>query len=168
LGCGELIEKHAFRENALHEVTCETMDPSQVCIIDKERYLSLIQRNPHLALKLIQLLSNELGMNIDQLDEFTFKTARERLAGLLLEMGQRFGKPGNDGVLIGIALKREEIAEMAGISAETAIRMLCAMRDEKIIAIDGRTITLLNPDRLARIAREPDNQMNKGFYVSSP
>jgi CRP-like cAMP-binding protein len=144
------------------------MDPSQVCIIDKERYLSLIQRNPHLALKLIQLLSNELGMNIDQLDEFTFKTARERLAGLLLEMGQRFGKPGNDGVLIGIALKREEIAEMAGISAETAIRMLCAMRDEKIIAIDGRTITLLNPDRLARIAREPDNQMNKGFYVSSP
>jgi CRP-like cAMP-binding protein len=152
LGHGELIEKHAFRANALHEVTCETMEPSQVCVIEKDRYLSLIQRNPQLAIKLLQLLSTELGMNIDRLNEFTFKTARERLAGLLLEMGRRFGMPANEGVLIGMVLKREEIAELAGISAETAIRMLYAMRDEKIIAIDGRTITLLNSDRLAKIA----------------
>ncbi len=153
LGHGELIEKHAFRENALHEVTCETMEPSQICIIDKERYLSFVQHNPELAIKLIQLLSNELGMNMDQLDEFTFKTARERLAGLLLEMGQRFGKKGGEGVLLGITLKREEVAEMAGITVETVIRLLGAFREEGLIDIDGRTITLLNADRLARIAR---------------
>lgn len=153
IGHGELIEKHAFRENALHEVTCETMEPSQICIIDKERYLSFIQHSPQLAIKLIQLLSNELGMNMDQLDEFTFKTARERLAGLLLEMSQRFGKVGHEGVLVGIPLKREEVAEMAGITVETAIRMLGTFRDEKLIALDGRTITLLNPDRLTKIAR---------------
>jgi len=167
LGDGELIEKHAFRANAVHEVTCETMEPSQVCVIDKERYLSLIQRNPHLALKLIQLLSHEVGMRHDQLDEFAFKTARERLAGLLLEMGQRFGRPGDDGIPIGIALKREEVAEMAGITAETAIRMLGALRDEKVIAIDGRRITLLDSDRLARIAREPGKHMNKRFHALS-
>lgn len=153
LGRGELIEKHAFRENALHEVTCETMEPSQICIIDKERYLSFIQRNPQQAIKLIQLLSNELRRNMDQLDEFTFKTARERLAGLLFEMSKRFGKVGNEGMLVGIPLKREEVAEMAGITVETAIRMLSMFRNEKLIALDGRTITLLNPDRLARIAR---------------
>jgi CRP/FNR family transcriptional regulator len=80
---------------------------------------------------------------------------------------KRFGRPGNDGIFIGIALKREEIAEMAGITAESAIRMLGAMRNEKIIAIEGRTITLLNSDRLARIAREPGNQMSKRFYALS-
>jgi CRP/FNR family transcriptional regulator len=80
---------------------------------------------------------------------------------------KRFGRPGNDGIFIGIALKREEIAEMAGITAESAIRMLGAMRNEKIIAIEGRTITLLNSDRLARIARESGNQMSKRFYALS-
>jgi CRP-like cAMP-binding protein len=42
---------------------------------------------------------------------------------------------------------------MAGITVETAIRLLSVFRDEELLTIDGRTITLLNPDRLARIAR---------------
>ncbi|MBI4400500.1 MAG: Crp/Fnr family transcriptional regulator [Nitrospirae bacterium] len=150
---GELIEKHAFRDGALHEVTCETLERSQICLIEKEPYLALIQRNPQLAIKLIQLLSSELGMHMDQLDQFTFKTARERLAGLLLELGDRFGKKAGNEVLVGITLKREEVAEMAGVTVETVIRLLGAFRDEGLVGIDGRVITLLRPDRLARIAR---------------
>lgn len=150
---GELIEKHAFREGALHEVTCETLEPSQVCLIEKEPYLALIRHNSDLALKVIQLLSNELGMHMDQLDQFTFKTARERLAGLLLELSDRFGKKVGKDIQVGIKLKREEVAEMAGITVETAIRLLSSFRDEGLVDLDGRTITLLNQDRLARIAR---------------
>jgi len=149
----ELIEKHAFRAKAVHEVTCETLEPSQICLIEKEPYMALIQRNPALALSVIQLLSSELGTNMDQLDQFTFKTARERLAGLLIELGERFGKKADGGLLVGIALKREEVAEMAGITVETAIRLLSAFRDEGLVNLDGRAITLLKPDRLARIAR---------------
>ena len=77
----------------------------------------------------------------------------ERLAGLLLELGDRFGKKDDDHVRVGLTLKREEVAEMAGITVETAIRLLSVFRDEELLTIDGRTITLLNPDRLARIAR---------------
>lgn len=153
LDAGELIEKHAFRDKALHEVTCETLEPSQICLIEKEPYLLLIRHNPDLAIKLIHLLSSELSVHMDQLDQFTFKTARERLAGLLLELGERFGKTAGNEVLVGITLKREEIAEMAGVTIETVIRLLGAFRDEGLVSIDGRSITLLNPDRLARIAR---------------
>ena len=153
LGAGELIEKQAFGARALHEVTCETLEPSQVCIIDRDRYLAVIHRNPRVAIKLIQLLSNEHGVSMDQLDQFTFKTARERLAGLLLELGDRFGKKDADQIQVGVTLKREEIAEMAGITAETAIRLLSVFRNEGVLTIDGRAITLLKLDRLARIAR---------------
>jgi CRP/FNR family transcriptional regulator len=153
LGAGELIEKQAFGERALHEVTCETLEPSQVCVIDKDRYLAVIHRNPRLAIKLIQLLSNEHGVNMDQLDQFTFQTARERLAGLLLELGNRFGGESADQIRVGLTLKREEVAEIAGITVETAIRLLSVFRSEGLLTIDGRTITLLKPERLARIAR---------------
>ncbi|ULA66930.1 MAG: hypothetical protein LZF62_170047 [Nitrospira sp.] len=152
IGPGELIEKHVFGDRALHEVTCETLERSQVCVIDKERYLAVIRGNPQLAIKLIQLLSNEVGVNMDHLDQFTFKTARERLAGLLLELGDRFGKKQEDHVRVGLTLKREEVAEMAGMTVETAIRLLGVFRDEGVLTIDGRTITLLKPDRLSRIA----------------
>ncbi|MER3424262.1 MAG: hypothetical protein C4293_14600, partial [Nitrospiraceae bacterium] len=78
---GELIEKHAFQDGAIHEVTCETLEPAQISVLDKSAYLALVQDTPHLAVKLIQLLSRELGMHLNQLDRFTFKTARERLGG---------------------------------------------------------------------------------------
>jgi CRP-like cAMP-binding protein len=149
----ELIEKHAFRERAVHEATCETMEPSQICLIEKEPYLALLRHNGDLAIKLIQLLSSELGVNMDQLDRFTFKTARERLAALLLDLAERFGKAVGDQVVLGLVLKREEIAEMAGVTVETVIRLLGSFREEGLVKVEGRSITVLNRDRLARIAR---------------
>jgi CRP/FNR family transcriptional regulator len=71
----------------------------------------------------------------------------------LLDLGDRFGRKNSTGVLVGITLKREEVAEMAGVTVETVIRLLSSFRDEGLVSIDGRSITLLNPERLARIAR---------------
>jgi CRP/FNR family transcriptional regulator len=153
LDSGEVIEKHAFRGGAIHEVTCETLEPSRICLIEKEPYLALIKRNGDLALKVIQLLSSELGLHMDQLDQFTFKTSRERLAGLLIQLSDRFGKRAGEQIQVGIKLRREEVAEMAGITVETAIRLLSAFREEGLIALEGRTVTLLNPGRLNRIAK---------------
>ncbi|MEW6544843.1 MAG: Crp/Fnr family transcriptional regulator [Nitrospirota bacterium] len=153
LDAGQLIEKHAFRPGAVHEVTCETMEPSQICLIERDAYHALIQRNPRVAIKLIHLLSEEIGKTMDQLDEFTFKSARERLASLLLELVDRFGRTAERGVQVDLALKREEVAEMAGVTAETVCRLLSAFQNEGLVCLNGRSITVLKPDRLARIAR---------------
>ena len=46
-----------------------------------------------------------------------------------------------------------ELADMIGSSTETAIRQIGELRDDGILATDGRTIVLADLDRLARIAR---------------
>jgi CRP/FNR family transcriptional regulator len=150
---GELIEKHAFRDGAVHEVTCETLEPAHLCFIHRQAYLRLLEHNSALAIRLIELLSSELGVRMDQRDLFAFRTGRQRLAGLLLELSRRFGQKAGRGTLIGIALKREEMADMAGVAVETAIRLLSAFRREGLISMERRSITLLNQDRLARIAK---------------
>lgn len=150
---GELLEKHVFQDRAMHEVTCETLVPCHVCFIDRQAYLDLLRRNSELAVRLIRLLSSELGVRMDQRDLFAFRTGRERLAALLLELGNRFGSKSGKGTLVGITLKREELADMAGIAVETAIRLLSAFRKEGLISLERRSITLVKPDRLARIAK---------------
>jgi CRP/FNR family transcriptional regulator len=150
---GALIEKHALQDGALHEVTCETLGPAHLCFIPREAYLGLLHRNSALAIRLIELLSSELGIRMDQRDLFAFRTGRQRLAGLLLELGARFGRKSGRGTQIGIHLKREEMADMAGVAVETAIRLLGAFRKEGLIGVERRAITLLNQERLARIAR---------------
>ena len=148
---GELIEKHAFQNGALHEVTCETLEPARLCFIQREAYLGLLQRNSASAIRLIELLSSELGIRMDQRDLFAFRTGRQRLAGLLLELGTRFGRKAGRGTLIGMKLKREEMTDMAGIAVETGIRLLSTFRETGLISVERRAITLLKPDRLARI-----------------
>ena len=71
-----------------------------------------------------------------QRDLFAFRSGRERLATLLLELGDRFGQKAGKGTLIGINLKREELADMAGAMVETAIRLLSAFCKEGLVSLD--------------------------------
>ncbi|MGE3152214.1 MAG: Crp/Fnr family transcriptional regulator [Nitrospiraceae bacterium] len=150
---GELIEKYAFVPNAIHEVTCETLERSEICLIEREPYLDLVRRNGDLAVKLIRLLSEEAQTHIDDLERFTLRSARERFADLLVTIAARFGRSVDGNIVLAVSFKREEMAEMAGITAETATRLLKAFEDEGLVILEGRNITLVHPDRLTRIAK---------------
>ena len=150
---GSLIEKHTFQDGATHEVTCEALEPSQVCIVDRGRYLDLLAQKGDLAVKVIKLLSQEMSGVLEEADQLAFASARERMAHLLIELADRYGENTSEGILITINLKREELAQMAAITVETAVRILHAFQDQDLIHMDGRTITLLNPERLTKAAR---------------
>lgn len=150
---GSLIEKHTFQDGAIHEVTCEALEPSQVCVVDRVRYLDLLARKGDLAVKVIKLLSREMGGVLEEADQLAFASARERMAHLLLELADRYGEKTSDGIRVAIKLKREELAQMAAITVETAVRILHAFQDQELIHMDGRNITLLKPERLTKAAR---------------
>ena len=168
LEAGEIIEKHAFAQNSVHQTTCETLESCKICLIERNAYLDLIRRDNTLALKLIELLSSEVRSNLAQLDSFTFKNARERLAVTLLELGRRFGSRGEDGIQIGMSLKREEIAEMTGITPETLARLLSAFQSEKLLLTQGRLITLINLPRLTCLARGRASDVREPFVDAEP
>lgn len=150
---GSLIEKHTFQDGAIHEVTCEALEPSQVGVVDRVRYLDLLARKGDLAVNVIKLLSREMGGVLEGADQLAFASARERLAHLLLELADRYGEKTSQGIRVAIKLKREELAQMAAITVETAVRTLHGFQDQDLIHMDGRTITILKPERLIKVAR---------------
>ena len=149
---GKLIEKHTFQDGAVHQSTCEVIEPSQICVVDRAQYLTLLKQNGEFAVKIIKLLSHEMGLSLNETYQFAFASARERIAGLLLELVERYGKQAQDGVRITIQLKREELAQMAATTVETAVRILNSLQSTHLIHIKGRDITVLQPERLARAA----------------
>ena len=150
---GQLIEKHIFQEGAVHQVTCEALDPSQVCVVDRTKYLAFLEQHSQLAVNVIKLLSHEMGLSLHETDQLAFASARERIAGLLLELADKYGEPTADGSKISLKLKREELAQMAALTVETGVRILKSLQSSKFIRMNGREITILQPERLARIAR---------------
>lgn len=151
---GMLIEKHTFQDGALHEVTCEALELSQVCVIDRSGYLALLGENGDLAVKMVKLLSREMCVFMDEMDQFAFASSRERLARLLLELAERYGEQTGSGYRINLQLKREELAQMAAMTVETTVRILKDFQASELIGIKGREIILLRPDRVARAARQ--------------
>jgi DNA-binding transcriptional regulator LsrR (DeoR family) len=51
---------------------------------------------------------------------------------------------------------RRELAEMIGVSTETAIRLLAKLRRKGVIAVRGRDIRITDRERLARIAQHDE------------
>lgn len=153
VGPGELIECNGFCEGVAHEVTCETLEPSRICLIDRQGYLELLQRNPALAIELLQLVSGRVWFAATNGEPAPFCKTMERLAALLLNLGQRFGHRGSDGITLDIRLTREELGELIGAAPETVIRLLSQFKRDRLVNTNGSEITLLKPERLNKIAK---------------
>lgn len=152
VGAGGLIERSGFCEGVTHVATCETLESSQICLIERQGYLELLERNPSLVISLLQQVSREALPSIVAANHLPFCKTDERLAAVLLDLGKRFGHREPDGIKLGIRLTREELAELAGVAPETAIRLLGRFKRERLVATNGKEITLLKPDRLGKIA----------------
>lgn len=152
LGSGQLLEKQAFQEQSVHQVTCEVLEPSQVCLLDRTHFLSFLKDHGDAAVKLIQVLSKEMTEVVDAADQFAFTPSRERLARLVLELSERFGTQDSAGIRITLKLKREDLAQMIAVTVETVVRLLRDFQTSGLILVQGRELTLLNVDRLTKIA----------------
>ncbi len=148
---GELIERSGFCEGMAHGATCETLEPSQVCLINRQGYLGLLEKNPKLTIELLQLASREPLPAKFASERSSFNKTPERFAALLLDLGRRFGRRAPDGTVIGIHLSREELAELIGAAPETVIRLLSRFKRERLVSTNAGEITLLKPERLGKI-----------------
>ena len=74
------------------------------------------------------------------------------MAELLLILKETYGKRETKGVLIDLHLTREEMAEMIGVTQETAIRLLSEFRRDGLIQVKDRAITVLNIEALIETA----------------
>jgi CRP-like cAMP-binding protein len=99
----------------------------------------------------IYMLSRELGISDDRTVNLTQKHIRGRLAEALLFLKDSYGIE-EDGYTLSIYLSREDMASLSNMTTSNAIRTLSAFANEKIIAIDGRKIKIINDEELRRIS----------------
>ncbi len=145
---GIMGEVAAF-ENTPYVFTAEAMEDSHICFINKEEFFRFIRERPEIALRMISMLSRELRIARTQMMDIALMDARGRMAGLVLSLA---GEYGNARDADGLSLTRNEMAEMIGVSQETAIRLLSQFKDDGLIRTNRRQITILSEERLRMIA----------------
>ncbi len=154
-GPGALLGELSLHEGDVMSVSAEAVTEAQVSCLPRERIAAFIGRHPEHGMRFLSALSRELGLARRKVRELALKGAESRLAGLLLELARSEGNPAGDRPLH-LRYTRRELAEMIGVSTETAIRLLAALKRKGVITAQGRQIVLTDVGRLLRIAQHDE------------
>ena len=127
------------------------IEPTEICIIQKDKFLELLRTNPTFSLKIIRFLAHTSNDANERLLMLTQKHIRGRLAHSLLQLKDRHGLL-SDGKTLNIKLKRADLAAYSNMNSSNAIRVLSQFASEKLIETDKRQIKILNLAGLIRIS----------------
>ena len=106
-----------------------------------------------MALEIIHLFSEELKKIESNLTKITQGPVKERIAQSLLLLKNKYGFD-SDQATINITIKREELANMAGTTRETATRILYSFQEEKLIQLIGKKIKIVDLKGLIEVSKE--------------
>ncbi|HEU67911.1 MAG TPA: Crp/Fnr family transcriptional regulator [Candidatus Acetothermia bacterium] len=152
LGPGEILGEKTLFDQETYTCHAKALEPSLLAFIPRDGFLPFLRGHPDVALRLIAKLAHEGKVFGDRLVEIRSRSARERVARALVELGLAFGEETAAGWDIGVELPRAELAEMAGVSTETAIRILSDFKERGLITLPGRRIVIAKADELKAVA----------------
>lgn len=132
------------------------LDTSEVVVMSFGRIARLGRDEPHLEQLLYRLLSSELVRTHGVMRLLGSLSADARIASFLLDLSERFGRLGFSRSSFVLRMTRQEIGSYLGVQLETVSRTLSSLSAAGLIAVAGRTITLLSPTGLRRVLEAPD------------
>lgn len=149
---GELFGELSAFQQSRREEYAEATEASLVVLIPRETVLRLMREHPGVSMRLTTMFGLRLKRIERRLKSLLFRSSRERLIHLLLEMAERYGRRTRDGILISQKLSHQDMAGIIGATRETVTITLGELQNEGILSINKRRITLCDADGLASAA----------------
>jgi len=142
----EYLGINALLANEPYADTATALEDSILCLIPKDQLEQLLNLYPEVAREFIKLLANDIRGKEDQLMQLAYHSVRKRMAEAMIRLyrQQSNGKEG-------FKVTREDLAAMAGMATETVSRTLSDFKDEGLIEKKGSLITILEPEKLAKM-----------------
>lgn len=146
----------SFAEVALASATgypaeARAQEASQVLLVQKNGILELLKRQPELALRMLGSMSSHLRVLVGQIEDLTVKDVETRLANWLVK---RCPQPQSEKpVAIELVGTKRMLAAELGTVSETFSRTLAKFRQQKLLAVKGKIVTVLSPAKLTALLR---------------
>ena len=126
----------------------QTILKSHLLFFPKASFVDLISKNPSLSLNMLAALSMRLREFTVHIENLSLKEVPGRLAGYLIYLAEKQGN--KDHVTLNIS--KGQLASLLGTIPETLSRIFAKMSAQELIEVKGRSIELLNFERLTDLA----------------
>jgi CRP-like cAMP-binding protein len=153
-GPGDLLGAVAVLEDSRYPATAQAADDCRLLSWDGAAMLALMQRFPQVAINALRIVSGRVREFQDRYRELATERVERRLARALLRLAGQAGRKTPDGVLIDLALTRQDLAEMTGATRFTISRMLTEWESRGIIEASRVRVLIKRPHELVVIAED--------------
>jgi len=136
-----------------------------MCCFRKKPFEKLMGETPHIAHRLLEMTLDELDAAREWMVVLGRKTAREKIASLLMILARRNASLTPDGPVdpleFHLPLTREAMADYLGLTLETVSRQISALKKDGVIVLQGkRHVTV--PD-IGRLMEEAGDDADGGY-----
>lgn len=143
IGLSAAFSKHTYDYSTI------ALRDTLVCLIEKDAIAGLIKSNGNFAYGLISRYYDHDSSLYDTMRIMMYKQMHGRLADVLLYLESKdFNKESIFGYL-----SRKEIADFAGLSTESTVKLLKGFEKDGLIMLNDKDIKILNPQALFEISK---------------
>jgi CRP-like cAMP-binding protein len=122
--------------------------------VPRDPFMKFLGETPELMLHVIEMLCERLRNTTESVADIIFLDLRTRLAKRLVALAVGYGRETPDGIRIALKLSQSDLGRLLGATREAVNKQLHALIEEKLIALDGRTIVVREMQALRGIAGE--------------
>jgi len=149
---GDFFGEPCLLEGGPREEMAEAMDSSTTVEVDRELLDQLLRTNGVAAYKFARALiarRKDLETRVEQL---IFKDVGSKLAELLLRLGSEHGIENKRGLVLGVKITHQEMANLIGSTRETVSLTLSQFKRKGFIETEGRKVILADREGLRSMA----------------
>ncbi len=123
-----------------------TLEKSSLIFFPRTDFVELIHSTPSLAMNMLAVLSMRLRGLVHQIENLSLKEVPARFAEYLLYLLKE--QEGENSVVLEIS--KGQLASLLGTIPETLSRIFAKLSDEGCIEVQGKTIRILDHEKLIR------------------
>lgn len=105
----------------------------------REEFMQFLLDNPKVLLMVTQKILLRFRGILQRMEDLAFGSASERVSSIFAILAERFGEKHPNGILISIPLSHKEIAELVGLTRETASIEIKKLENAKLISRRSRS-----------------------------
>lgn len=143
---GDFLGEKALIQDSNRTEFAQALEDTELYLIPRKDFQDLLFQDREVSSQFIKMLSQNLLEKEHNLMEMAYDTVRKRTADALMKLYEAYGADGKP-----FTVSRADLASLVGTATESVIRMLSEFRKEGLVKIDGSSVEVLHPEKLAGV-----------------
>ena len=130
-------------------VSAEALKPTTLIAIERDEFLAIVSSNPELICRMMRTVGGRVKSVMERLIYMMTDKAERRVCKVILMLSAEYGTV--------VPFTHQDIADMAGVSRETASRAIVHLQGAELIVPYRGSITIVNVQKLAQLFDDGDS-----------